>query len=156
MSGARDYRLPDGSRQQVWSRDAVAERLEEAARTLKSLPTKGCFPKGLAAQWPEVVRGFWETWNALPDQGARRSFAEDRLAAVVIPSAAAIDRMDQTLGWLCWIGERRKVRVLWARALGVRPTLLARSLGCHRDTVTAWQRQGLEQIARRLNDGEPG
>lgn len=154
-SGGALYRMSDGTSQEAWSREAVAERLEEAARTLKSLPARGCFPQGLSARWPEPVRSFWETWNALPDRGARKRYSEARLENRSVPGAAAIDRMDEALAWLTWVPERRKVRVLWARALGVRPTVLARTLGCHRDTVTVWQRQGLEAIARRLNEDPP-
>lgn len=153
MSAPTRFRMADGSRVEAWSREAVAERLEEAARTLKALPAGGCFPQGLGARWPEPVRSFWETWNALPDRAARERDAAERNDRPAVPSAGAIDRMDETLAWLAWVPERRKVRVLWARALGVRPTTLARTLGCHRDTVTAWQRQGLEAIARRLNAG---
>lgn len=152
MSGPIRARLADGRTLVAWSRESVAERLEDAARTLKALPATGCFPSSRTTRWPEVVRGFWEIWNALEGAAARRRYAESRNRRVAAPSAEAIDAMDETLSWLGWIEDRRKVRVLWGRAAGIRGTLLARELGVHRQTVTAWHREALETIARRLNE----
>jgi hypothetical protein len=132
----------------------VAERLAAAARTLRALPATGCFPRGLAARWPEPVRGFWEVWNALDGADERRRYAEARHAKAsrpVAPSAAAIDAMDEALRWLAWIEDRRQVRLLWALALGVKPGRLARELGVSRQTVAVWRRAALERLACRLN-----
>ena len=150
-NGARVARLADGQVATAWSREVVALRLQDAARTLKALPAADCFPKGLAARWPEVVRGFWEVWNALEGETARRGYARERHRAAAAPSASAIDAMDEALGWLAWIPDRRHCRALWALALGLKPGRVARELGVSRQTVGAWQRGALEGLAQRLN-----
>jgi len=155
LDGARRARFADGRQVAAWSRDAVAERLAEAARTLRALPATGCFPRGLAAYWPEPVRGFWEVWNALEGEADRQRYAESRLARAArpaAPSAAAIDAMDEALRWLAWIEDRRQVRLLWGLALGVKPGRLARELGVSRQTVAVWRRAALERVACRLNE----
>lgn len=150
-TGPLRARLADGQVVAAWSREAVAERLADAARTLKALPAKGCFPQVLGARWPAVVRGFWEVWNALEDAAARRDYARERHRAQAVPSAAAIDAMDEALGWLGWIEDRRHLRAAWALALGVKPGRVAQELGVSRQTVNVWQRGVLERIARQLN-----
>lgn len=154
LQGARRATLADGRPVTAWSREAVAQRLAEAARTLKALPAAGCFPRGLGARWPEVVRGFWEVWNALEGEAGRRRFAAERNHRPATPGAAAIDAMDEALGWLGWLEDRRHARLLWGLALGARPGRLAQELGVSRQTAHAWSRQALERIALRLN--QPG
>lgn len=157
IAGARVARFADGREIAVWSREAVALRLVDAARTLKSLPATGCFPQRLAARWPAVVRSFWEVWNALDGESARRRYAEARheeQQGRVAPSAAAIDAMDEALSWIGCLTDRRYARVLWALALGLKPGRVGREMGITRQTVVVWQRGALEHIVRRLN-GQP-
>lgn len=152
--GARVARFADGREVAVWSREAVALRLAEAARTLKALPDTGCFPQRLAARWPAVVRGFWEVWNALDGELARQRYAEARHEEQLgraAPRAAAIDAMDEALSWIGWLDDRRHARVLWALALGLKPGRVGREMGITRQTVSVWQRNGLELIVQRLN-----
>lgn len=143
--------MAGGRELEFWTRDAVTERLSDAARTLKALPASGCFPQNGAIYWPEVVRGFWEVWNALDDADSRKRYAEDRNYVRVPPRAAAIDKMDEALRWLAWVADRRHVRVLWASAIGVKPGRLAREMGVSRELVRIWRRQALDQIVCRLN-----
>jgi hypothetical protein len=155
LDGARRAHFADGRQVAAWSREAVAERLAAAARTLRALPATGCFPRGLAASWPEPVRGFWEVWNALEGEADRQRYTESRHAPAArpaAPSAAAIDAMDEALRWLAWIEDRRQVRLLWGLALGVKPGRLARELGVSRQTVAVWRRAALERLAVRLNE----
>ncbi len=155
LEGARVAQLADGRLVAAWSRQAVADRLADAARTLKALPAAGCFPGGLAARWPEIVRGFWEVWNALDGGPARRRYAEarnrDQSQARPRPSAAAIDAMDEALTWLAWVPDRRHVRATWALALGLRPGRVAQELGVSRQTLATWHRASLEAIVQQLN-----
>jgi hypothetical protein len=154
IAGARVARFADGREEAVWSREAVALRLADAARTLKALPATDCFPQRLAARWPAVVRGLWEVWNALDGESARRRYAEGRHEGQIgraVPGAAAIDAMDEALSWIGWLEDRRHARALWALALGLKPGRVGRELGVTRQTVAVWQRDALELIARRLN-----
>lgn len=155
--GARVAQLADGRQVAAWSREAVAERLASAAGTLRALPAAGCFPRGLAAHWPEPIRGFWEVWNALDGEAGRQRYTEARHARAArpaAPSAAAIDAMDEALSWIGWLTDRRYARVLWALALGLKPGRVGREMGITRQTVVVWQRGALEHIVRRLN-GQP-
>ncbi len=142
--------LADGSTVSFWTREAVLDRLQEAARTLKALPAHGCFPGSNKAAWPEVVRSFWEVWNVL-DDGGRTRLGRERNHVRPRPSSQAIDQMDEALTWLGCVPDRRHVRVLWGRALGVRTGRLAQEFGVNRDTIRVWRDAALDQIVRRLN-----
>jgi hypothetical protein len=62
----------------------------------------------------------------------------------------AIDRMDETLQWLCWL-EPEERRLLWLRAAGMPWKWITHRLGIGR--TTAWQRwtMALLKITTRLN-----
>ena len=119
-----------------WGPKAVAARLEEAADTLARLPA--CCGRGYSSTWPEIVRGhgkaFW------PDASARP----------IPPSPEAIDRTDETLGWLCWLQPEER-RIVWLRAEGLPWKRITYRLGIGR--TTAWQRWTLAllKVATRLN-----
>lgn len=142
--------LADGSTVSFWTREAVLDRLQEAARTLKALPAHGCFPGGNKAAWPEVVRSFWEVWNVL-DDGGRTRLGRERNHVRPRPSSQAIDQMDEALTWLAWVRDRRHVRVLWGLALGLKPGRLAQEAGVHRSTIASWKSEALAAIVQQLN-----
>ena len=122
-----------------WTPTVVAERLEEAADTLRRLPAVRV--QGYFSTWPAVVRDFWEAfgWHD----------AEVRLGP---PTPRAIDRMDETLQWLRWL-EADETRLVWLRAEGVRWKLISARFGVGR--TTAWYRWSgaLAKIAAGLNAG---
>jgi hypothetical protein len=116
-----------------WTPQAVAERLAEAADVLDRLPE----PRG---------RGFYSLWPLTPE-------VPDGDGVRARPATAppeAIDRMDETLQWLCWLepGERR---IVWLRAEGLPWKRITYRFGIGR--TTAWQRWtiALLKIATRLN-----
>jgi hypothetical protein len=106
-----------------WTAKAVADRLEEAARTLRRLPPVKV--RGYISTWPPTIRDFWEAfgWNAV----------EVRLGP---PAPDAIDRMDESLAWL-HVLEPDEVRLVWLRAEGVRWKSIAHRFGM--DRSTAWR-----------------
>ena len=106
-----------------WTPKAVAVRLEEAADTLGRLPT--CRGGGYASACPEIARGYYEAFG--PNASARP----------IPPSPEAIDRMDEALGWLCWL-ESEERRLVWRRAEGLPWKRITHRLGIGR--TTAWQR----------------
>ena len=113
-----------------WDREAVAGRLEEAVDVLAQLPD-------------EQVRGFYDLWPRLVVEPSR----------CVRPAAAApeaIDRMDEALGWLCWLAPEER-RLVWLRAEGMPWKRITHRLGIGR--TTAWQRwtTALLKISVRLN-----
>jgi len=117
----------------LWTPTLVAERLAEAVDVLDRLPERRAL--GLYSLWP------------LPPDVLSRDAARTRPAA---PPPAAIDRLDEVLGWLCWL-EPEERRLVWLRAEG-RPwkAITAELCVCR---TTAWQRWTLAllKIAGRLN-----
>ena len=113
-----------------WTPRRVAVRFEEAADVMARLPNERV--PGLYGLWPRIV-------SATVTSGGPAA-----------PSPEAIDRMDEVLGWLCWLepGERRLV---WLRAEGLPWKRITHRLGIGR--TTAWQRwtMALLKIASRLN-----
>jgi Domain of unknown function (DUF6362) len=113
-----------------WTPRRVGARFEEAADVVARLPDERV--PGLYDLWPRIV--------GAPVTGRR-------LAA---PSPEAIDRMDETLGWLFWL-EPEERRIVWLRAQGLPWKRVTHRLGIGR--TTAWQRwtMALLKIATRLN-----
>jgi len=128
---------PTTTAPEEWTPEMVAGRLAEAADTLRRLPRVKV--QGYFSTWPTVIRDFWEAfgWHE----------AEVRLGP---PTAAAIDRMDETVLWLRWL-EPDEVRLVWLRAEGVRWKLICARFGVGR--TTAWYKWSgaLAKIAGRLN-----
>ena len=125
--------------EQVWTPNRVEARLEEAATTLRRLPSVKM--QGYFSAWPPIVHDFWEAFGR---HGAQ--------ARPDPPSPAAIDRMDESMLWLRWL-EPDETRLVWLRAEGVRWKLICSQFGVGR--TTAWHRWSvaLAKIAGRLNGG---
>jgi hypothetical protein len=115
---------------QRWDNEAVARRLEEAADVLARLPE-------------ERVRGLYDLWPRLVGEACGHA-----RAAAAAPEA--IDRMDEALGWLCWLAPGEQ-RLVWLRAEGLPWKRITHRVGVGR--TTAWQRwtTALLKIATRLN-----
>jgi hypothetical protein len=119
-----------------WTPRAVATLLEEAADTLGRLPDdRG---GGYARVWPPTVHG------------SREPLGSHAVARPIPPSPEAIDRMEEVLGWLCWL-EPEERRLVWLRAEGLPWKRITCRLGIGR--TTAWQKwtMALLKIASRLN-----
>lgn len=121
----------------LWTPKVVAERVEEAADTLRRLPAVKV--QGYFSTWPEVVRDFWDAYGW-----------HDAEVRPGPPLPRAIDRMDETLCWLRWL-DPDETRLVWLRAEGVRWKLICARFGVGR--TTAWHRweSALAKIAIRLN-----
>jgi hypothetical protein len=115
---------------QRWNQEAVAMRLDEAADVLARLPEERA--RGSYDLWPKII--------GAPGASARRA----------APAPEAIDRMDEALGWLCWL-EPEERRLVWLRAEGLPWKRITHRLGVGR--TTAWQRwtTALLKISVRLN-----
>jgi hypothetical protein len=113
-----------------WTPELVAERLAEAADVLARLPD-------------ERAGGFYDLWPRLVGATGRGSSP-----AALAPEA--IDRMDEALGWLCWLDPDER-QLVWLRAEGMPWKRITHRLGIGR--TTAWQRStiALLKIAIRLN-----
>ena len=114
----------------AWTPELVAERLAEAVDVLARLPD-------------ERVGGFYDLWPRLVG-------ATDRGPIPAAPPPEAIDRMDQVLGWLCWLDHEER-RLVWLRADGLPWKRITHRLGIGR--TTAWHRWtcAMLKIATQLN-----
>ena len=115
----------------------VDNRIAEAADVLGRLPNVTI--QGYASTWPPFVREYWESYG---------------MSEVVLrrppPSAAAIDRMDQALGWLRWL-DPVDARIVWHRANGDRWKVVCWKVGMARSAVHQHWMYALCVIAWRLN-----
>ena len=117
----------------------IEDRMEEAALTLRSLPNPpGSGPKGFGQSWPEYVHE------------AKHAYGYHETRMRVIPSAAEIQRMEECIDWLRFIGPE-EARIVWLRAEGWRWRQVCIQAGCVRQT--AWRRwvAALQTIANHLN-----
>ncbi|MEO5363851.1 MAG: DUF6362 family protein [Magnetococcus sp. DMHC-8] len=121
-----------------WTAKMVADRLEEAASTIRRLPVAGLKPKGYKSAWPEVI------------QDALEACGEQAIVRLGPPPADAITRMDEAMEWLRWL-EPDQVRLVWMRATRTPWKLILRQWCVSR--VTAWRvwNSSMEIIVNRLN-----
>lgn len=105
----------------------IRARLEEAADTLRRLPYPREYAalKGGQSTMPEYVR------NAVEAYGYN-----DAEPPKIRPSAEAIDRMDEALGWLRWLPEQ-DARLVWMRAMRIGWKRISAEF--HIDRTTAWR-----------------
>jgi hypothetical protein len=131
-----------------WTPEMVEERLTEAAAVLRRLPAQR--GQGYFSTWPQMFVEF----SDLVGQSAEPM----RLPP---PSAAAISRMEATLGWMPWL-EPVDAKIAWLRASGTRWKGICWEVGLARAAahehwlyalcVIAWRlngRSGVKHIGRR-------
>jgi len=127
---------------------ALIARLEEAGSTLLAMPNSGYSPHLRVTRY-EVVHSALDAYGWEPAR-----------VRVAHPSGAAIDRMDEALGWLSVIPEERFVlrRILGARALTHPLTgrylypwrRLGAVLGADHKSVQRWHNDGVGLILAAL------
>lgn len=116
----------------------IEDRFDEAAYTLRRLPEKDR-PRGYGSSWPAVVHDAKHAYGYTPEAPMR-----------VIPSAAAITRMEECFDWLMLI-DPEDARIVWLRADGMRWRQVCIRAGVVRSN--AWRRwvAALLTIAKKLN-----
>ncbi len=138
-----------GTTHGAWDAHYVLHRLEEAGRTILSLPNTGYSPR-LRSSVLDVVRTALEGYGW---EGGRLRPA--------MPDAAQVTQMDEAFGWLSHIPADRYVlrRIVGARAL-INPTTdrhvypwrrLGAVLGADHKAVQRWHAQGIALIVAVLN-----
>lgn len=86
--------------------EMVKARLREAAATLRRMKhERWDYPPERLAWWPDVVRRAADAYGYYDAKGVR-----------VPPEPGAIDRMEEVLGWLLWLGDSGDQALVWARA----------------------------------------
>jgi hypothetical protein len=129
--------------------DYVNARLDEAGRTLLSLPGSGFSPR-MSAGGMDVVRSAIEAygWSEIPIKPA-------------VPSSRKIDAMDEALKWLRLIADDRYVlrRIVGARML-IHPISerhlftwrrIAKVLGFDHQAAQRWHAAGIDLIVSGLH-----
>ena len=143
---------PFAPQTQLLDAEAVIERLEEAGRTLLSLPNSGPSTR-LVQSGLEWVRDASEQYG--------------RVAARVrpsIPDAAQISRMDQALAWIPLIPVDKYVlrRIVGARCL-INPLTcrhvyswrrLGTAMGADHKAVQRWHSQGIAMLVAHLRGNQ--
>jgi hypothetical protein len=121
-----------------WTEEDIAARFQEAARTLRRLPP--VMARGYFSAWPPIIRTVQEILDAEP--------MPMRLGP---PNAAAIARLEETMGWIFLLDSETERRLVWLRAERVRWKQICARIGCKR--TTAWQmyKVALLRIATKLN-----
>jgi hypothetical protein len=125
--------------EQKWTPEMVADRVKEAAMTLRVLRVSGLKPKGYGSNWPDVVHDPNEAfgWNA----------TEVRMGP---PTPGAISRMDEVMDWLRWL-EPDYMRIVWLHAEGVNRKIIQIKLGVGKTKLRAMWMSALMTIASMLN-----
>lgn len=116
----------------------IEDRFEEAALTLRRLPEKDR-PRGFHSAWPEIVRDPKQAYGYDAGKPMR-----------VVPSAAAITRMEECFDWLLWL-DPEDARIVWLRAENMRWKQICIRAGVARST--AWRRwvAALVTISKKLD-----
>ena len=133
--------------------ERIIERLEEAGRTLLSLPHTGPTTR--------MVQSSYEWARDMSQAYASR----DARIRPAIPGAAQITRMDEALGWIPLIPIDRYVlrRIVGARSL-INPMTgrylytwrrLGTAIGADHKAVQRWHAQGIGMIAAALPKRAP-
>ena len=141
----------------------VAERLREAAETLRQLPMpRGGYPASAGSAWPEPEPDFWEKGNNLIDENWRSLTEEEKIEREkdrvedakrrnrtwVVHSRKRVAEMEEVLVWMYWIKDPRNRKIVWAVACGVSYRKVARKDGRSHETARRVWEQACEDIAR--------
>lgn len=116
----------------------VAERFEEAARTLRRLP-EADRPQAYFNTWPAFVRTTWEI------------LAMEPRPMRVWATPQAVSRMEEALAWLFWLAPDQ-ARLVWMRAEGQRWKPICHRLGVSRATAWRWWAEAIYLVAHRANE----
>jgi hypothetical protein len=145
----------------IWTVKEVSLRLEDAGRTLMSLPLpRGSLPKDERSRWPEAVRGYEDAFAALigASYDVKQDFSDGHNRVRAAPSARSVGQMEEALDWLWHFDDPRKRRLCLARAL-LHPVSgrhiasyrkLGRIFGLHHETLRAWHDRALAELATVL------
>ena len=120
-----------------WTPEMVEQRLIEAASVLRRLPAER--GQGYFSTWPRMAVEFSDLVGQTPEP-----------MRLPPPSAAAISRMEQTLGWAAWL-EPIDAKIAWLRASGTRWKEICWEVGLARAAAHEHWLYALGVIAWRLN-----
>jgi len=120
-----------------WTPVMVEGRLIEAAAVLRRLPPER--GQGYFSTWPQMFVEFSDLVGQTPEP-----------MRLPPPSAAAISRMEGTLGWAAWL-EPIDAKIVWMRASGTRWKEICWEVGLARAAAHEHWLYALCVIVWRLN-----
>ena len=127
-----------------WTEKMVADRFEEAVRTLRRLDVGRIKPMEYFSTWPEIVYTAWEV------------MLQDKLPVRLGPPPAdEITRMEKAFEWLFWI-EVEERHLIWWRAENKPWKPICGYLGYGREKARKIRKNALVKIAQNLNEGIKG
>ena len=138
---------------QLMDAEIVIYRLEEAGKTLLSLPVGTPGPASFRSAMPQPVQDAAESYGWQP-----------HTIRPPVPGSTSISRMDEVFRWLALIPGDRYVlrRIVGARSL-VSPvterhlfswTRIAAVIGADRKAVQRWHAQGIDIMVAAINAPE--
>jgi len=119
-----------------WTPSLVEERLSEAAFVLKRLPADR--RRSYFNVWPQIVHDFAD------------KVGQEARPMRVLPSPAAISRMEETLSWTVGL-DPIDGKIVWMRAHGERWKAICWAVGMQRSAAHEHWLYALCVIAFRLN-----
>ncbi|ALK09019.1 DUF6362 family protein [Blastochloris viridis] len=119
-----------------WTPSLVEERLTEAAFVLKRLPEPR--RQGYFSVWPEITHSFADKVGQAPRP------------MNIVPSPAAISRMEETLSWTVGL-DPVDGKIVWLRAFGERWKIICWTVGLQRSAAHEHWLYALCVIAFKLN-----
>ncbi len=122
-----------------WTPKIVADRLDEAASTLRRMPNTGLKPQGYKTSWPIYIQEIIDGCNS-----------EEVMIKLGPPTPDAVGRMEECLEWFQWV-EPDDRKLVWLRAERFPWKIIMRRIGCGR--TSAWIRwmASLTFISKMLN-----
>ena len=120
-----------------WTKEIVADRFEEAVRTLRRLPAVRV--NGYMSAWPEII--YTKREIAMMDQKPKRW----------PPTAKAISSMIETCKWINLLTEIDDRKVIWLRASRLPWKEICKQLGVARSTANWRWQKAILTITNKLN-----
>ena len=121
-----------------WTRRDIAERFEDALKTLRRMPSVRV--QGYFNAWPPIVRTTMEILQM-----------EVEPLRLGPPSAEAISQMEETIQWIFFLDTEEERRMVWLRAARVPWRPICGRLGVCRTTAYQLHKEALVKIATALN-----
>ena len=125
-------------RYEEWTEEIVADRLEDAARTMRRLPPVKV--QGYVSAWPAIFYTEMEKlqmdkkprkWPAMPEQ---------------------VTRMEEACDWLLLLENIDDRKLLWLRAERVPWKPICWKMGISRATANRRWKNGIRTIMQKLNE----
>lgn len=119
-----------------WTEELVAERFEEAVRTIRKLPSVRA--RGYISAWPEIV--YSKSEIAMMDRKPRQWPA----------TAEQISNMEETCKWIHFLKKIDDRKIIWLRASRTPWKQVCTELGIARSPANYKWKNAIRTITRKL------